>query len=98
MPAAQQACEQRRPRSIKRKARGPACCRLLLVIAAEREDIILRPSSSHVAPSMFFAGRDVSHRAGFQGHAAPHDSDLESALVENNHFFMHMMVRRMRRF
>ena len=68
----------------------------LLLVAAERKDIILRSSGSHVAPSMFLATRDVSDRAGFQGHAVPHDGDFESALMENNHFFVHMMVRRMR--
>ena len=57
----------------------------------------MRAVGAHIAPAVLFARRHVRYRTRTQIGAAPGDRHFERSLPDHDHFFVDVMVRRMRR-
>jgi hypothetical protein len=68
---------------------------MLWLVSAERENKLIRAARADVAPAVFFAAGDVRHRTRAKGDAASRDGYFERALVNQDHFFVRVVMRRM---
>src|SRR5262249_58734131 len=68
-----------------------------LLLLAQSENKIVGASGPHIAPAVLFTRRDVGYRARPQRSGPPGDRHFERALMDHDHLFVHVVVRRMRR-